>query len=53
VAKRAAIVAGTADKGWTITDDVVLFQGRIFLPMSSCHWAPVLEQAHDAGHEGV
>jgi hypothetical protein len=40
-------------EGWTITNDVVLFQGRIFLPATSIHWATVLEQAHGTGHEGV
>jgi hypothetical protein len=53
VAKRVNILAGTTDEGWTITDDVVLFLGRIFLPASSVHWATMLEQAHSTGHEGV
>jgi hypothetical protein len=53
VTKRATIEADTADKGWSIVDSVVLFQGRVFMSSSSSHWAQVLEQAHDIGHEGV
>jgi hypothetical protein len=53
VAKRTDILAGTVAEGWSIADDVVLFQGCIFLPASSIHWALVLEQAHGTGHEGV
>jgi hypothetical protein len=53
VAKCAEINTGTAGPAWSIVDDVVLFQGRIFLPPSSDYWAPVLEQVHGMDHEGV
>jgi hypothetical protein len=53
IAKCAAIQTGTVGPAWPIIDDVVQYQGRIFLPPSSDYWAPVLEQVHDMGHERV
>jgi hypothetical protein len=40
--KRAAIAASTADLGWSIIDDVILFKDRIFLPSDSGCWLVVL-----------
>jgi hypothetical protein len=53
VSKHVAIMVGTTNKGWTIANDVVLFEGRVFMPSSSCHWAQVLEKAHGIRQEGV
>jgi hypothetical protein len=53
MAKRVDILVGKDAKGWTITNDVVLFQDRIFLSVTSTHWTIVLEQAHGTRHEGV
>jgi hypothetical protein len=40
--KRAAIAASTADLGWSIIDDVILFKDCIFLPSDSGCWLVVL-----------
>jgi hypothetical protein len=40
--KCAAIAASTADLGWSIIDDVILFKDRIFLPSDSGCWLVVL-----------
>jgi hypothetical protein len=53
ITKRTEIQEGTAGPDWTIIDDIILFKGRIFLPPSSNLWAPVLQQAHGMGHEGI
>jgi hypothetical protein len=52
-AKRTEIDAGTADKAWRVVDDIVVREGRIFMPASSKLWPAILEQAHGMDHEGI
>lgn len=53
ITKRAEIEGGTAAASWSLVDDLVLFQGRIFVPSSCSLWPQILAVAHEAGHEGV
>jgi hypothetical protein len=53
IAKRAEIVAGTADPKWAVVDDMVVHDRRLFVPASATVWALLLEHAHGMGHEGV
>jgi len=53
VSKRQEIMAGTAGKEWSVVDNFVLHQGKIFVPDSSTFWPQLLEHAHGVGHEGV
>jgi hypothetical protein len=41
------------DKGCAVVDDIVVHDGRIFLPATSKLWVTVLEHAHDISHEGI
>jgi len=50
---RAALSAGTAALGWSLVDDLLLFQGRIFVPDDSALWPKLLSDAHDTAHEGM
>lgn len=47
------IVAGTTSTAWSIVDDLVLHDGRVFVSSSSALWPQILATAHGAGHEGV
>jgi len=38
--------AGTAGNDWSVVDDFVLHQGKIFVPVSSTFWPQLLEHAH-------
>jgi hypothetical protein len=49
-AKREEI---EADKQWSIVDDMVIHDGRGFMPAASTLWLTVLEEVHGVGHEGI
>jgi hypothetical protein len=53
IAQCEEIAAGTTDKGWAIVDDIIVHDGRVFMPATSKLWATVLEHAHGIDHEGV
>jgi hypothetical protein len=46
---RAQIAEGSAD-GWSDIDDLLMFQGHIFLPDDSTLWSVVLQHAHMMDH---
>lgn len=50
---REQIVAGTASPAWSVVDDLLLHEGRVFVPVDSLLWPQLLEEAHGSGHEGV
>jgi hypothetical protein len=50
---RAQLTASTAPAGWALVDDMLLFQGRLFVPDDSALWPELLRDAHEAGHEGA
>jgi hypothetical protein len=52
VALHNQLAAGTAPKGWSLVNDLVLFKGKIFIPEASTLWPELLSHAH-SGHEGV
>jgi hypothetical protein len=39
--------------GWSLADELVMYQGKIFMPTSSQWWPIVLAEAHGMGHEGA
>jgi transposase InsO family protein len=43
----------TASLGWTTTDGLLRFKGKVFIPEASSLWSVLLAQAHESGHEGV
>jgi hypothetical protein len=47
------IEANKADPTWAIVDNIMVYDGCIFMPASSNLWAWVLERTHGMGHEGV
>lgn len=49
----ADIAAGTAAPGWSLVDGLLLFHGNIFVPDDSSLWPRLLDDAHEAGHEGI
>jgi hypothetical protein len=53
VAKRVKIEVGKANAAWSIVNDMVVHADRLFIPASLKFWTPVLEHAHDMGHEGI
>jgi hypothetical protein len=52
VAVRNQLTAGTAPKGWSLADNLVLFKGKIFIPEASTLWPALLSHAHSY-HESV
>jgi hypothetical protein len=46
------LAAGTAPKGWSLVDDLVLFKGKIFIAEACTLWPKLLSHAH-SGHKGV
>jgi hypothetical protein len=44
---------GTASPGWTTTDGLLRFKGKVFIPEASSLCSVLLAQAHESGHEGV
>jgi hypothetical protein len=53
VTKREEIATGTTGKAWSIVNDMVVHDGRVFMPTTTTLWPTVLEYAHGVGHEGV
>jgi hypothetical protein len=51
--KREQIQKGVAAGGWSLADEFVMYQGKIFMPTSSQWWPIVLAEAHGTGHEGA
>jgi hypothetical protein len=52
IAVRNQLAEGTASKGWSMSDDMVLFNSKIFIPEASSLWPELLSHAHNS-HEGV
>ncbi|WVZ92138.1 hypothetical protein U9M48_038225 [Paspalum notatum var. saurae] len=49
---QAQLRDGTAPAGWSFTDGLLLFHGKVFVPDDSTLWPSILEAAHTMGHEG-
>jgi ribosomal protein RSM22 (predicted rRNA methylase) len=49
VTKQAKIAADTTNMVWSIVDDIVVHDGRVFMSVMSKLWATVLEHAHGIG----
>jgi len=47
------IRAGSRTAPWTVKDDMVLFDGRLYIPPSSPLLQEIVAAVHDDGHEGV
>jgi hypothetical protein len=47
MSKRAEINVGTTPAKWTVVDNIVLNDGRIFIPAFSMFWPQVPALAHD------
>jgi hypothetical protein len=50
---RAGLQNGTAPPGWTESDGLLLYNGKVFVPASSSVWSSLLTEAHESGHEGI
>nr|XP_040253242.2 uncharacterized protein LOC120969950 [Aegilops tauschii subsp. strangulata] len=53
VALREDITAGTRQLPWSLSDGLVTFNGRLYIPPSSPLLQELLTAVHDDGHEGV
>jgi hypothetical protein len=51
--KTAQLAAGTAPRGWSLQDGLLLFKGKVFVLDASALWPTLLVEAHDVGHEGT
>jgi hypothetical protein len=51
--KQEEIAADRADKTWSIMDDMVVHDCRVFLSVTLTLWPTVLEHTHGVGHEGI
>jgi hypothetical protein len=47
------LTTGTAPEEWALVDGLLLYKGKIFVPDASTLWTPLLQQAYEAGHEGM
>jgi hypothetical protein len=45
--------AGTRAAPWTLVDDMVAYEGRLFIPSASHLLREIVAAVHDDGHEGV
>jgi transposase InsO family protein len=50
---RAGLQNGTAPPGWTESNGLLLYNGKVFVPASSSMWSSLLAEAHESGHEGI
>jgi hypothetical protein len=39
--------------GWSLADEFIMYQGKIFMSTSSQWWPIILAEAHGTGHEGA
>ncbi|KAM3243961.1 hypothetical protein ACQJBY_055715 [Aegilops geniculata] len=53
VTLREDITAGTRQQPWSLSDGLVTFNGRLYIPPSSPLLQELLTAIHDDGHEGV
>jgi hypothetical protein len=53
VAIPEELVAGSRVAPWAITDDLVTYDGRLYVPPASPLLAELLAAVHEDGHEGV
>jgi hypothetical protein len=53
VALRDQIVASTLAGPWTVVDELVLFQQRIYIPAHFPFLPAILASVHDDNHEGI
>jgi hypothetical protein len=53
VALRDEITAGQRTAPWAITDGVVTFKGRLYLPAGAPLLLELLDMVHSDSHEGV
>lgn len=47
---RSKLAAGTTPAGWSETDGLLLFRGKLFIPDGSSLWPELLSFVHDSGH---
>lgn len=50
---RARVREDNEETKWIVVDDLLLYDGRMFVPESSLLWPQILGVVHDSGHEGV
>ncbi|KAI4330765.1 hypothetical protein MLD38_029019 [Melastoma candidum] len=53
VAMKDEIHAGTRTSPWSLTDDMVTFDGRLYIPPTSPLLQEIMVAVHENGHEGV
>lgn len=53
VALKEEVQAGTRTEPWAIVDDLLTFEGRVYVPPTSPSLSLLLSSAHGAGHEGT
>src|SRR6185437_14095037 len=53
VALREEITAGARESPWSLSDGLVTFNGRLYIPPTSPLLQEILVAVHDDGHEGV
>jgi hypothetical protein len=52
-ALKAAVAADARDTKWRLVDGLVLIDGRVFINPTSASLPFILDNPHDAGHEGT
>jgi hypothetical protein len=53
VAIHDVVHAGTRTAPWTVVDDMVTYEGRLYIPPTSPLLQEIMETVHEDGHEGV
>jgi len=53
VAIHDDVRAGTRAAPWTVVDDMVLYDGRLYIPPASSLLLEIVAAVHNDGHEGV